>query len=49
MFVPVAIFVVFVLAVGVDSASVSLSSDKLTFSGYGLREEIWASLSDGKT
>ena len=50
----VAIFVVFVLAVNVDSASVSLSSSQLTLNGsahiqfYGPREAVWAGLSDGK-
>ena len=53
--VAVAIFLAFVLAVGVDSASVSLSSSQLTLNGnahiqfYGPREEIWAGLSNGKS
>ena len=53
-FVAVAIFAAFVLAVSVDSASVSLSSNQLTLNGnahiqfYGPREAIWAGLSTGK-
>ena len=50
----VAVFLAFTLAIGVDSASVSLSSSQLTLNGnahiqfYGPREEIWAGLSNGK-
>lgn len=53
-FVAAAFYVVFVLAIGVDAASVSLSSSQLTLNGnahiqfYGPREEIWAGLSNGK-
>ena len=53
-FVTVAFYVAFVLAIGVDSASVSLSNSQLTLNGnahiqfYGPREEIWAGLSNGK-
>ena len=53
-FVAVAVYAAFVLAVSVDSASVSLSSSQLTLNGnahipfYGPREEIWAGLSNGK-
>ena len=53
-FVAVTVFLAFCLAVGVDSASVSLSSNQLTLNGnahiqfYGHREEIWNGLSDGK-
>jgi len=53
-FVAVAVFLAFVLAIGVDSASVSLSSSQLTLNGnaqiqfYGPKEEIWAGLSNGK-
>lgn len=53
-FVAVAFYVAFVLAIGVDAASVSLSSSQLTLNGnahiqfYGPREEIWAGLSNGK-
>jgi len=53
-FVAVAVFLTFILAIGVDSASVSLSNSQLTLIGnariqfYGPREEIWAGLSDGK-
>ena len=53
-FVAVAFYVAFVLVIGVDSASVSLSSSQLTLNGnahiqfYGPREEIWAGLSNGK-
>ena len=53
-FVAVAFCLAFVLAIGVDSASVSLSSSQLTLNGtahiqfYGPREEIWAGLSNGK-
>ncbi|XP_020608984.1 uncharacterized protein LOC110047584 isoform X1 [Orbicella faveolata] len=52
-FVAVAVFLAFVLAIGVDSASVSLSSSQLTLNGnaqiqfYGPKEEIWAGLSNG--
>ena len=52
-FVAVAVFVVFVLAVSVDSASVSLSNSKLTLDGNAHiefnepREEVWAGLADG--
>lgn len=50
----VAVFFAFILVIGVDSASVSLSSSQLTLNGnahiqfYGPREEIWAGLSNGK-
>ena len=53
-FVVVAFYVAFVLAIGVDSASVSLSNSRLTLNGnadiqfYAPREEIWAGLSNGK-
>ena len=53
-FVAVAFYVALVLAIGVDSASVSLSSSQLTLNGnahiqfYGPREAIWAGLSNGK-
>ena len=52
--VAVAIFLAFALLVGVDSASVSLSSNQMTLNGnahiqfYGPREEIWNGLSNGK-
>ena len=52
-FVAEAVFVAFVLAVGVDSSAVSLSSSQLTLNGnahiqfYGPREAIWAGLSNG--
>lgn len=48
------VFLTFFLLVGVESASVSLSSNQLTLNGnahiqfYGPREEIWNGLSDGK-
>ena len=48
------VFVSFLMAIAVDSASVSLSSNQLTLNGnahirfYGPREEIWNGLSDGK-
>ena len=50
----VAIFLAFALLVGVDTASVSLSSNQLELNGnahirfYGPREEIWNGLSHGK-
>ena len=50
----VTVFLAFCLALGVDSASVSLSNSQLTLNGnahirfYGPREEIWNGLSDGK-
>ena len=53
-FITVNIFLTFCLLVGVESASVSLSSNQLTLNGnariqfYGPREEIWSGLSDGK-
>lgn len=53
-FVVVAFYVAFVLAIGVDSASVSLSNSRLTLNGnadiqfHAPREEIWAGLSNGK-
>lgn len=53
-FVAVVVFVAFILADGVDSASVSLSSSQLTLNGnaqiqfYGGREAVWAGLSNGK-
>lgn len=53
-FVAVLFYVAFILAIGVDSASVSLSNSQLTLSGnahiqfYAPREEIWAGLSNGK-
>lgn len=53
-FVFFVVFLTFILAIGVDSASVSLSSSQLTLNGnahiqfYGPREEIWAGLSNGK-
>ncbi len=53
-FVAVAVFVAFILAVNVDSASVSLSSNQLTLNGnahirfYGPREAVWAGLANGK-
>ena len=52
--VAVFVFLAYCLAVGVDSASVSLSSNSMTLNGnahiqfYGPREEIWNGLSDGK-
>lgn len=53
-FVAVVFSVAFALAVGVDSASVSLSSNQLTLNGnahitfYGGKEAVWAGLSNGK-
>jgi len=50
----VLVFVAFCLAVGVDSVSLSLSSNLLTLSGNAHvqfnepRETIWAALSNGK-
>lgn len=52
-FAAVAVFLASVLAIGVDSASVTLSNSQLTLNGnahiqfYGPREEIWAGLSNG--
>lgn len=52
--VAVFVFLAYCLAVGVDSASVSLSTNSMTLNGnahiqfYGPREEIWNGLSDGK-
>ena len=50
----VAVLFALVFALGVNSASVSLSSSKLTLNGnahiqyYGPKEAIWAGLSNGK-
>lgn len=52
--VDVFVFVSCLMAIDVNSASVSLSSNQLTLNGnahirfYGPREEIWNGLSDGK-
>ena len=52
--IDVFVFVSCLMAIDVNSASVSLSSNQLTLNGnahirfYGPREEIWNGLSDGK-
>ena len=54
-FLSVAVFLAIFLAGGVDSASVRVSSSKLTLSGnanaqlHSTIEEIWAALTTGKT